>query len=317
MSEENKYTANTIQKESKKSTSRYLYAAGDQIKNIEDHWITFEQNLPRIIYEINHARIYKNAGTIHMNILKDINTLMPPNISLSYSFGEINGIPLPEVENRIEFYLSPNCNKDSLNDLDILYKSFPQRLRKYEIDVFKYRAFNKHNISREISGLPKNLRLLYKKLLFMPIDGRSEDNKPILHIIVFFDDKNEDVSSMFQQREIAFSTGEKRKTWVCDNIAPLYVAIIGEENFMHNIGYIEYLPLSECKSEEVEPISSLINNMEYIKNIQGIKECAVCYRSQRQAALKRCGKCKKTLYCGEVCQSINYNSHKVICKEAA
>jgi hypothetical protein len=297
--------------ERKKSSSRFLYGSGDQMQNIDDHWVLFEQNLPRILFEIQAARSAENAAEIHKMILQDLAEIMPAQISISYSFGEINGIPLEEAINRIEFYISPNCNKENVPILLELYKSFPVRLRSYNIDFIKYRVYNKHNISREVATLPKKLRQLYKNLSYLAIDGRDETGAPIVHLVVFF---NKHASVAFSEREISFETGEKRKTWLCQDIAPLFVAAIGEENFMYNIGYIEYLPLEECKTvDELKPIKTLVEHMEYVRNLQGMISCCVCGRTPRQVALKRCGACKKIYYCGQTCQRINYKDHKNIC----
>ena len=293
------------------SSSRFLYAAGDQIKKIDDYWVRFEQNLPRILFEINAARCAQNAAEIHGNVLRDLADLMPPQLSISYSFGEINGIPLEEAANHIEFYISPNCNKENVPDMLEFYKSFPPRLRNFDINILKYRGFNKHNVARDLATLPKKLRQLYKSLQFSAIDGRNEKGVHILHLVVFFRDTSK---GGFELREISFETGEKRKTWVCPDIAPMFVAAIGEDNFMYNIGYIEYLPLAECKNiEEIRPMSALIEHMEYVRNIQGAISCCVCGRSPRQATLKRCGRCKKSIYCSEICQRINYSNHKIVC----
>jgi hypothetical protein len=95
-----------------------------------------------------YNRILSNDDNIKYIILKKINSFLDKKtLDISFTYGEINNIPLLEYNDIVELYISPILNKDNIEDMNRLYNTY-QKYKNHlpNIIISKYRIFNKNNI---------------------------------------------------------------------------------------------------------------------------------------------------------------------------
>jgi hypothetical protein len=90
-------------------------------------------------------------------------------------------------------------------------------------------------------------------------------------------------------------------------------------NFIHNIGYISFIPEGDpiiAPGSIFLDLESLRGALEALEKIKGESNmvCHSCNRRKFQRDIFQCSRCRKTKYCCKLCQMIDYPQHKKRCK---
>lgn len=237
-----------------------------------------------------------------------------PGISLEYTIGEVNRIALPCVDKRIEIYITCNFDNQKKDLVQQYYDGFYNVFNDPDTFIYKYKAFHlKDPIPTEV--VFNNYTVKYDAFKCQTNFGYGEQNQRLLNIVIMVEKDTAD--KVLVQKPITFikpnGSKETLDKWIPSDqsIFVLLNAVLGEYNIVERIGYIDFLPQDDMTD---------FYDLEYLKTQMTIldvsldaKKCRTCDRRHYQGKLFRCGKCKKVYYCGQECQKIDYQTHKVFC----
>jgi hypothetical protein len=230
-------------------------------------------------------------------------------ISFELTVGEINRISYGiEYIDHIELYLVP-----IKNDTDVFEEIYKKRVKIPNLMINKYASYNeKINVFTEIKY--NNIIIKYSDIHIQTCNGLNDKGKHVFHLILRFNNKL--AKKILVKKEIKFENSS-RTVWYPINaglIELIITNIIGQYNFINNIGYIELLPKKDCDETVVfDELISLQDHIKIIEKTDNILKCNTCNRKEYQLPLHRCSKCKKNYYCSTICQMIDFDTHSNIC----
>lgn len=301
--------------------------------NYNNFWQKLADNW-RDIYNNIISTVKKNDQSDKLNnILYLLNLLLGDDlqkyIELEFTIGEINRTYYnSKYENIIELYISPKLKKENIIHMDNIYKEYIQHqnqrtniYKKLEnLSVIKYKAYNiKDALFEEIKY--NDYIIKYYDFGIQTFIGYNEEKMPVLNLIIFV--KKPLCDKILKKKKINVvmpdgSISEIEK-WLPDETNAfdfIFNNIIGEYNFIHNIGYVEFLPEGDpliAEGSVFTELNDIRKELVLLENIKNINICSVCGRRELQKNILMCSKCKKTKYCGYICQTIDYKTHKMFC----
>ena len=145
--------------------------------------------------------------------------------------------------------------------------------------------------------------------------GMDNTGRHIIHLIIAVKER---LRHMLYQVPVKFK-GEKtteRPVWRFRNAAfdIMIEALLGEENLMLYVGYIEILPEANIpNNSEFVDLRDLKPAVEALRQLNNVRECQICRHSSNQCQIFQCSRCKKAYYCGRICQAEDRVSHKSVC----
>lgn len=312
--------------------------SNEELINVETNWVKFYETLSsnwEVIYNtlIKPCQTETFNGELASNALNLINALATTSLTkyvdFEYTIGEINRIPFDEAKSQIELYISPKLLIHNVKIMELGYsigKKYANKL--HNLTIVKYRAASTDLIDCiEYKDFTANYSD-FGCQAFHSIS--SETNLPIVNLVILV--KQPLASTLLEKRVVVCEnksphadipakpiTLEKwlpKRTQVIDLIL---LNVIGEYNLIHNTGYIEFLPEDDpliTQESVFNETSDLKNEYELLitNKMKKYLICAVCNRSSNIVDMLRCSKCKTTHYCGNLCQLIDFPSHKKYCK---
>ncbi len=254
-----------------------------------------------------------------METVKYINTLLPDNdLEIDITTNMINNQELDSYKDYVELYISPKMKNTSINKMHKLYKC---RIDLDYLIVSCYKPY--YEKDRQIVELDyTTFKVKYDDIAILTTFGYNK-NKPIINIVIVV--KNPPAKEFLSLKKVDFYDEGKnlgsRNVWMEENYYPICIFltnIIGEYNYMHNIGYIEILPEDDpqIKPEmEFLEIGNLKNEMKTLFECHKYPKCTYCSHYIFQVDLRSCTGCGTAKYCGIICQRADWNTHKLICKK--
>lgn len=301
--------------------------------NYNNFWQKLADNW-RDIYNNIISTVKKNDQSDKLNnILYLLNLLLGDDlqkyIELEFTIGEINRTYYnSKYENIIELYISPKLKKENIIHMDNIYKEYIQHqnqrtniYKKLEnLSVIKYKAYNiKDALFEEIKY--NDYIIKYYDFGIQTFIGYNEEKMPVLNLIIFV--KKPLCDKILKKKKInvvmpdgSISDIEKCLPHETNAFDFIFNNIIGEYNFIHNIGYVEFLPEGDpliAEGSIFTELNDIRKELVLLENIKNINICSVCGRRELQKNILMCSKCKKTKYCGYICQTIDYKTHKMFC----
>lgn len=237
-------------------------------------------------------------------------------IDFEITVNELNKIPIPHKAARgiVELYITPVMKKENIPIME--YVTSQQR-KLPNLHVLNYSSYNSQNVTLAKIDID-NINATYEDFSCQHFSGIDGD-KALINIIVHI--KNPLAKKILKKQTVTFVDSEKKtfslEKWLptTPNIAMLFLLrTIGEYNFIHNTGYIEFVP-------EDDPIiapGSVFYELASLKHAYSLldkeKSCQTCTRKPWQTKLMQCSKCRDTFYCCVECQRIDFHVHKNFCK---
>lgn len=282
----------------------------------------------------NWNDIYNNIiqGKDLNNILYLINLLLEEElkkyIDIEFTVSEINRIYYEECNNVIELYISPKLKKENITYMNNLYNCYIKHKESKtdtykkltKLNIIKYKAFNiKDALIEDINY--DNYCIKYDDIGVQTFVGYNEEKMPILNLVLYV--KKPICDKILKKKKISVVMPDETTTeiekWLPHETTAFDVIllnVIGEYNFIHNIGYIEFLlegdPLISEGSVFTE-LNDIRNELLLLEKIKNINICSVCDRRELQKNILMCSRCKKNKYCCYNCQYIDYKTHKKFC----
>jgi hypothetical protein len=267
------------------------------------------------------------------NILFYINSLLCDElkkyIEIEYTIGEINRTYYnTKYDNIVELYISPKLKKENIIYMNKLYDAYIVNQREKSdiykkleyLTVVKYKAYNiKDALIEDINY--DNYIIKYDDFGSQTFIGYNEEKLPVLNLVLYV--KKPICDRILKKKKISVimpdgSTSDVEK-WLPHETTAfdiILLNIVGEYNFIHNIGYIEFLPEGDPLISEgsiFTELNDIRKQLLLLEKIKNINICSVCDRRELQKNILMCSKCKKIKYCGYNCQTIDYKTHKTFC----
>ena len=284
-----------------------------------------------------------------------------PRLDISYTFGEMNSNYNKAFKNVIELYISPCMNKDTIDEMKVLYNNRPKDM-DVVVSCFKYyrtrepvtkiivsanpdkpqaqilltkEVMEKKGGNIKIADADNSYQLFYDEddsestgLVSESTDavtledfgvqteqGMDSAGRHIIHLIIAVKKR---LRHMLYQVPVKFKGGKttERPVWRFRNAAfdIMLEALLGEENLMLYVGYIEILPEEGIpNNSEFVDLLDLKPAVEALRQLNNVRECQICRHSSNQCQIFQCSRCKKAYYCGRICQAEDRASHKSVC----
>jgi hypothetical protein len=292
-------------------------------KAVDTFWKNFEYAWPKY-YEILLGDVVLNLERI-LNLITMLAGELTKEIDFELTYGEINRIPLPGSKNIVELYISPRLLLKNIPLVEYMFECAPTLPN---LNIIKYRAYNhKDDLISEIEFKLPTGPHTYKYgdfgcQWFSAVENDGDSMRPLINMVILV---KENATNILSKRPITFVLPDGKEQimekWLPTNanvVDIFLVNIIGEYNLIHNVGYIEFMPEDDpliAPGSEFHELYDLRGAFQTLNNIKQTPMCKICYRCSWQTTLFQCAKCKKILYCGQICQRFDYATHKTICYE--
>ena len=255
------------------------------------------------------------------------------DLDFELTYGQINRVALEDVKNLVELYISP---KLVLNNVPIVNAMVMYAPKCPNLNIIKYRAYHlKDDVIAQIDhkmDTEDYHTFNYEDFgcqWFPGVDNTTVQNtavpmqvnmRPIINLVILV---RTNATKLLCRKPVTFVHPDGKEE-VLDKWLPskanvidlLLINIIGEYNLIHNVGYIEFIPENDpliSPGSEFHELKDLRKAFEILNKSKNIRQCNVCDRYAWQTDLMRCTKCKKTMYCGKLCQKSDFNVHKLMC----
>jgi len=242
--------------------------------------------------------------------------LITKYIDYEFTIGEVNRVYFPEANKLVELYISPKLLLKNVSIMEYVVSKAPNLPN---LQIIKYRTYNiKDELISSIEY--KNITTNYDDFGCQYFNGINDKKEALLNLVIYV--KNPLAEQILKKREVTFIDDSKTETkllkWLPTetNAIDLFLLnMIGEYNLIHRTGYIEFLP-------EGDPLITPGSVFTELSDLKGAYEllntnskCHVCNRYTWQKPMLHCSKCKDTIYCGQVCQKIDFHNHKLFCSQ--
>jgi hypothetical protein len=315
--------------------------------NLSKHWDA--------LYELIYSDEKMNTIDVESNrtrAIELINGLLSEklfeHVQIEMSWGQINSTAFKEASKLVELYISPRLLRENIPYMEKLYS---KKISLNNLQVFKYKryhnkdpliadiAFPDYTVSYNDIGCQSSIGYdaesksnvnisdnigrssnVSKSNISNPNISKSNSAKPMINIVIYV--KAPLCNKLLLKKKVNFKTANETITenkWLPDSTAIdlLLLNIIGEYNFIHHVGYIDFIPEGDpliAPGSVFVELETLKDDIKVVEKLIGNTiTCHTCERSQMQCDLLQCSKCKKTKYCSSLCQKIDYPSHKSRC----
>lgn len=242
------------------------------------------------------------------------------HIILEATFNEINRQALPAFKNYVELYISPKLQKKNINTMIKMYNTKPKPALP-NLLVSCYKAYHIQDpLIEDIKY--DNIVIPFKNFGVQTLIGYSEKKKLQLNLVILVEKTT--AGYLLEKTKINFKNEEgvqtSRNVWMPSKLNAmdlLLLNIIGEYNYIHNIGYIEYLPEDDpliTNDDNFTELDDIRNHLIQITKLNDYKICNYCNHNELQVSLYKCSVCKNVYYCNKICQKEDYKNHKLVCK---
>jgi hypothetical protein len=280
-------------------------------------------------YNIYWAKIAHYWNTIYSLIIqgqpngvKILNRLLDKPldeyVDIEASYGEINRQEFPISKGVVELYITPKLKKENISVMKCLYearKPIPNMM------VSCYRAF--HPLDSIIEHVDfEDIKVQYDDFGYQSNIGYN-GNSPLLNLVIMV--KQPAASKLLEKKKIVFnkpdSTTTERDVWIptTTDVPDLFLLnVIGEYNLLNHVGYIEYMPEDDpqiVKDAVFLELSDMRKDLEMILKWYDYKVCNYCGHNTLQTKILRCDRCRNVYYCGKLCQTADWKTHKEVCKK--
>jgi hypothetical protein len=289
--------------------------SADIEKHTKSFWLSFIRQWD-VLYEALTVGIDSDRDKV-LQLMSYFAGPLSHYLDFEITVGEVNRIFFEKTTSLVEIYVSPKMIRANVPIMESLVAAAP---KLKNLHIIKYRSYNIKD--------PNIYTVEYQDVTYSYYDfgcqyfnGIDENKKPLINIVIYV--KKAAAESLLTQKEVTFiladKTEKKMVKWMptkTNVIDVLLINIIGEYNYIHRTGYIEFLP-------EGDPLiapGSIFTELSDLRNVYVIfdktadtQTCQICARRDYQISLSRCSRCKKTKYCCVECQLIDYSVHKQMC----
>jgi hypothetical protein len=283
-----------------------------------DYWVKVKQNWKTIYLAFTRGSQtdVEQANNLLNFLLGDE---LSKHLEIETTVGEINRITFDNCANLIEIYISPRLNISNVPHMEKLYDA---AIDLTNTQINKYRAYNtKDTLIKDISY--DDYTISYDDVGCQTNMSYNEKNNLVINLVLYV--KKTAADRILEKKKISVimpdgSTSEIEK-WLPNKstaIDILLLNVIGEYNFIHYIGYIEFIPEGDpliAEGSIFTELKDIKTQLDIIYKASGTKTCKTCNRHKLQRSLLICTRCRDVLYCCKFCQSIDYKTHKLFCKK--
>ncbi len=238
-------------------------------------------------------------------------------LEIETTVGEINRIAFESANQLVEIYISPRLKRENIPYMEKLYST---SVVLPNLQINKYRAYNvKDALIEDISY--EDYKVSYTDIGCQSNLAYDSEHKPVINLVLYV--KKSIAARILEKKKITAILPDGSKTevdkWLPVNsnaIDILLLNTIGEYNFIHNIGYIEFLPEGDpliVDGSIFTELKDIKGSLEILEKCRNVSICQVCNRHELQRNILRCKRCKVARYCCRECQIIDYKIHKTIC----
>ena len=248
-------------------------------------------------------------------------------LEIESTVGELNRIAFDKAKNIIEIYISPKLKKENIPYMSNLLMG---EIKLPNLNINRYRAFNiKDALIEDINF--DNYKISYNDLGCQSSFGYTEDilystdnipkKRVIINLVIYV--KAEAAKHILEKKKLKVIMPDKSiqeiEKWLPNSSTAIDLFLInavGEYNFIHNIGYIDFIPENDPLIEKGSVFTELADirgKLALLDKSVNSKICHTCNRNDLQKKLFICSRCKKVRYCCRICQSIDYKTHKLFC----
>ncbi len=332
----NKLSDNLFNSSSNKSTNDNL--TDDQIVDLcKNFWVELAQ-----IWTGAYMKFEAGESPI-IGINECLGSLVK-YISIEATFHQINMQQLECSKGLVELYITPMLDHKHIPIMRILYN---KRVELPNLITCKYKGFYNNELFYSMtygSDVTKYrgdiVTLHYDDIGCQTTVGYDKtSHKPLLNIMLVIDKKV--AYNILKKKKITFKKdlngnvtidenkflfkgmenskmSDSREVWLPtqDQIDRVLLNIIGEYNYLNNVGYIELYPSDDpfiLPDDKFTELSDLRSHMILINKMNHNTLCNYCDRNSLQAKLLSCSKCKKANYCSKLCQRSHWKIHKQLC----
>jgi hypothetical protein len=286
--------------------------------DISEFWQNFKG-----LWSSFHNQLITGDNDDRDAVVDTINGLLSKNLSnhikIEISIGMLNHIIFEKAKHHVELYLCPRLLFENVPIMELMYK---KRIRLPNLTVVKYKAYHpKDELIKDIET--PTLKLSYIDIGCQTSMAYDEQKLPVLNLVIYV--KKPIADHLLTKQPVRFrhpdghvETVERWLPTDTNVIDILLLNVIGEYNFIHHIGYIDFLPEGDpliAEGSVFNELSTIRDSLKLIHSMRKLDEiiCHTCARTTLQTDIRRCSRCKKTYYCGLICQSIDFPEHKKRC----
>lgn len=242
------------------------------------------------------------------------------HVDFELTVGELNRVYYDRAKDLVELYVSPRLRKENLPYVDAIYDRYHAMRPLEGLTVYKYRSFHKSN------ELIEDIQYADHTVRYLDIGCQSNITadslrSPTLSLVIYV--KKPIADKILQKKPVTFvmpdGSHQVLDKWLPADHSAIDILLlnaIGEYNLMHHVSYIDFLPEGDpliASSSVFTELGDLRQAIAQLDKLYNYSKCATCDRRSFQCKLLTCVKCKSTIYCSKVCQTIDYKTHKQMC----